>query len=103
MEKPAFIRVSLSDVRVIMTIMRVPVVGLLCEAVTDRFQHSSTCCQVHVGACGHNLSYQTLNVTASRGPGSCGAYSVLKAHGHGCREPGRVLSWGNKDLPWANK
>jgi hypothetical protein len=33
MEKPAFTRACLSDVRVIMTIMRVPVVEQLCQAV----------------------------------------------------------------------
>jgi hypothetical protein len=34
MEKPAFTRASLSGVRVIMTIMCVPVVVLLCQAAT---------------------------------------------------------------------
>jgi hypothetical protein len=34
MEKPAFTRASLSDVRVIMVIMRVPVDELLCQAAT---------------------------------------------------------------------
>jgi hypothetical protein len=35
-EAPAFIRVSLSDVRVIMMIMRVLMVKLLCQAVMGR-------------------------------------------------------------------
>jgi hypothetical protein len=34
MKMPAFIRVNLSDVRVIMMIMRVSVVELLCQAAT---------------------------------------------------------------------
>jgi hypothetical protein len=33
MEKPPFTRANLSDVRAIMAIMRVPVMGLLCQAV----------------------------------------------------------------------
>jgi hypothetical protein len=36
MKMPAFIRVNLSDVRVIMMIMRVSVVELLCQAATGR-------------------------------------------------------------------
>jgi hypothetical protein len=36
MEKPAFTRANLSDIRVIMTIMRVPVKELLCQAVTGQ-------------------------------------------------------------------
>jgi hypothetical protein len=36
MENPAFIGVSLSDVRVIMTIMHVHVVELACQAVMER-------------------------------------------------------------------
>jgi hypothetical protein len=34
MENPAFTRVNLSNVRVILVIMRVPVVWLLCQMVT---------------------------------------------------------------------
>jgi hypothetical protein len=34
MKKPAFIRANLSDVEVIMVIMHVPMVELLCQAVT---------------------------------------------------------------------
>jgi hypothetical protein len=60
----------------------------------DRFQYSSTCCQVRVGTCGHVLSCQALNVIASRGSGSGDAYPVLKAPGRGCREPGYILSCG---------
>jgi hypothetical protein len=48
------------------------------------FQYSRTCCQVHVGACGHVLKCQALNIAASQGPGSSGAYPVLKAPGHSC-------------------
>jgi hypothetical protein len=46
---------------------------------------------VCIGACGHVLSCQALNAIASRGPGSVGAYPVLKA-------PGRVLSRGGGGL-----
>jgi hypothetical protein len=38
MENPAFIEVSLSDVRVIMAIMLVLVVELLCQAVMGQLQ-----------------------------------------------------------------
>jgi hypothetical protein len=44
----------------------------------DGFKYLSTCCQVHMDACGYVLSYMTLNGVASRGPGSSGAYSILK-------------------------
>jgi hypothetical protein len=36
MENPAFTKASLSDVKVIMTIMHVLVVELLCQAITGR-------------------------------------------------------------------
>jgi hypothetical protein len=36
MEKPAFTRTDLSDVRVIMVIMRVPLVESLCQVVMER-------------------------------------------------------------------
>jgi hypothetical protein len=39
----------------------------------------STGCQVHVGACGHLLSCQTLNATTSRISSSGGACPVLKS------------------------
>jgi hypothetical protein len=53
---------------------------------------------VRVDACDHILSHQALNVIASRGLGSCGAYLVLKAPGHDCREPGRILSQGKRQF-----
>jgi hypothetical protein len=31
---------------------------------------------MHVDACGYVLSYQALNIAASRGPGSTGTYPV---------------------------
>jgi hypothetical protein len=43
MGKPTLTRASLSNVRVIMAIMCVPVEELLCQAVMDRFQYSSAC------------------------------------------------------------
>jgi hypothetical protein len=45
------------------------------------FQHSSACCQVHMGACGYVLSCQIFNTVVSRGPGSGSAYRALKAPG----------------------
>jgi hypothetical protein len=44
MEKLTFTRVNLSNIRVIMVIMRVLVEELLCQAVMGRFQHLSACC-----------------------------------------------------------
>jgi hypothetical protein len=49
MEKLAFTRVCLSDVSVIMAIMRIPLVELLYQTVMDGFLHLSTCYQAHVG------------------------------------------------------
>jgi hypothetical protein len=65
MEKPAFTRTNLSDVRVIMVIMRVPVVELLCQAETGWISVLKYLLSGAHGACGHVLSCQTLNVAAS--------------------------------------
>jgi hypothetical protein len=68
----------------------------------DGFQHSSTYCQVCVGVCGRVLSCQSLNVAASRGPGSNGAQPVLKAPcaqlpvAHVCPEPRRWCGLGSQ-------
>jgi hypothetical protein len=56
MEKLVFTRACLSDVRVIMAIMHVPLVELLCQAImgwipTFEYLLPGTC-----GACGHVLS-----------------------------------------------
>jgi hypothetical protein len=67
------------------------VVELLCHAATDGFQYSRTWYQVCVCTCGHVMSYQALNVVASWGPGSSGAYPVLKALGRGCLGPGACV------------
>jgi hypothetical protein len=56
MGKPTPIRGSLSDVRMIILIIRVLILKLLCQAGWDEFQYSSACCQVHVGICGYVLS-----------------------------------------------
>jgi hypothetical protein len=55
-----------------------------------------------VGTCGCVLSCQTLNVTASQGPGFRGAYLAPKAPERGCREPGYVLSQGDA-TGWADR
>jgi hypothetical protein len=49
-----------------------------------------------VGACGHVLSCQALNIATSREPGSVGAYPMLKALGCGSLVPGYVLSLGDE-------
>jgi hypothetical protein len=57
-----------------------------------------------VGTCDHVLSCQALNAAIYRGPGSGGAYPVLKAPGRGCEESGHVLSWGGGDeADWADR
>jgi hypothetical protein len=66
MEKLTFTRVNLSNIRVIMVIMRVLVEELLCQAVMGRFQHLSACCQVRVHACGYVLSCLALNGATSQ-------------------------------------
>jgi hypothetical protein len=65
MEKHIFTRADLSDIRVIVSIMCVPVEELLCQVVTGQILVPSTCCQVCTGAYDHVLLCQVLNVTAS--------------------------------------
>jgi hypothetical protein len=70
MEKLAFTRACLSDVRVVMVIMRVPLVELLCQAVmgqipTLEYLPPDTC-----AAYGHALSCQVVNVVGSQDPGA---------------------------------
>jgi hypothetical protein len=65
-------------------------------------QHSCTCYQVRVSACCRVFLCQTLNVDASLGPGSVGAYPILKAPGCGFRESGYVLSRGD-EVGWADR
>jgi hypothetical protein len=45
-----------------------------------------------VDTCGHVLSCQAFNVTASREPGSIDTDPMLKARGRGSQEPRYVLS-----------
>jgi hypothetical protein len=79
MEKFTFTRVNLSDVRVITAIMHVHVEVLLC-------------CQVRVGACGHDLLYQALNPATSGGPWSSGGYLALGRPRLRLSGPGYMLS-----------
>jgi hypothetical protein len=72
-----FYWVDLSDVRVIMVIIYIPVVGLLCKEATGRISLLKYFCQVCVGACGYVLSCQALNIIDSRGFGYSGAYPAL--------------------------
>jgi ABC-type phosphate transport system permease subunit len=65
MDKIAFTRKSLSDVRVIMAIMCIPVVELLCQTVMKRIPTLKYLLSSARGAYDHVLSYRALNVTAS--------------------------------------
>jgi hypothetical protein len=68
MEKLAVTRACLSDVSVIMVIMRVPLVELLYQAAMGWILALEYLLPGTRGACGHVLSYQEVNVTASRDP-----------------------------------
>jgi hypothetical protein len=68
MKKLVFTMPCLSDVRVIMAIMRVPLIELLCQAVIGCIPTFEYLLPGACGACGHALSYQEENVTASRDP-----------------------------------
>jgi hypothetical protein len=95
MEKPTFTRANLSNIRVIMPIMHVPMVEFRCQAATGwipilKYLLSGT--SGHPWPCPIVPSIKYCS--ASRGPASRGAFPVLKASVHACREPGCVLSWG---------
>jgi hypothetical protein len=93
MEIPTFTRTSLSNVRVIMVILRVPVDELVYQVGTERIQYSSAYCQVHVGACNYILSCLALNDVASQGSQlRWNLPSHLENLGHGQRGPGCVWS-----------
>jgi hypothetical protein len=72
------IMVSLSVVRVIMTIARILVVEWLCQTVMERIAVLEYLLSGARGTCGYVLSYLTLNDTVYRGLGSSGVYPVLK-------------------------
>jgi hypothetical protein len=79
MEKLVFTRARLSNIRVIMMIIRVPLVELLCQTTMgwiSAFEYlpSSTC-----GACGHVLSCQTVNAATSQDIGARKAYPIPKS------------------------
>jgi hypothetical protein len=57
MEKLNFTRASLSNVGVIMTIMRVPLVELLCQTMMGQIPILEYLLPGARGACGHILSY----------------------------------------------
>jgi hypothetical protein len=65
MERPTFTRVGLFDVRVIVVILRVPLVELLCQVVMGWIPTLEYVLPGMRGACGHVLSCQTINVAAS--------------------------------------
>jgi hypothetical protein len=65
MEKLAFTRVCLSDVSVIMAIMRIPLVELLYQTVMGWIPALEYLLPGTRGACGHVLSYHAVNVVAS--------------------------------------
>jgi hypothetical protein len=68
MEKLAFTRTCLSNMRVIMAIMRVPLVELLCQAVMGWIPALEYLPPGACGACGHILSCQEINAAASQDP-----------------------------------
>jgi hypothetical protein len=70
MEKPAFTRACLSDVKVIMVIMHVPLVELLCQAVVGQIPAPGYLWPDTCGACGHVLSCHAINAAASSDPGA---------------------------------
>jgi hypothetical protein len=65
MEKLTFTRACLSDVSVILAIMRIPLVELLCRTVMGWLPALEYLLPGMRGACGHVLSYQVVNTTAS--------------------------------------
>jgi hypothetical protein len=67
-KKLAFIRVGLSNVKVIMVIMRVPLVELMYQAVMEQISALEYLLPSARGACGHVLSCQTINASFSRYP-----------------------------------
>jgi hypothetical protein len=69
-EKPAFTRAFLSDVRVILVIMRAPLVEFLCQAAMRWIPALEYRLSGVRGACGHALSCQTVNSTTSQDSGA---------------------------------
>jgi hypothetical protein len=65
MEKLIFTRACLSDVNVIIVIMRVPLVELLCQAAMRWILALDYLLPGARGTCGHVLSYQVVNTAAS--------------------------------------
>jgi hypothetical protein len=104
MEKLVFTRMNLSDVRVIITITRVPVKDLLCQTVMGRILVLECHCQKCVDACHYGLSCQTLNGAIFRVSDSSDAYPVLKSPqawmlwARVCVEPGHEHKAG-----WADR
>jgi hypothetical protein len=68
MEKLTFTRACLSNVRVIMAIMRVPLVELLCQVVMGWISGLEYVPLGACGACGHVLSCLEINAAASQNP-----------------------------------
>jgi hypothetical protein len=92
MEKSAFTRVSLSNVRVIMTIMYVHVDELLSQAVTG---HIPVLKYLLPGVCGCLWPCPVMSdIKCCRFPTSRlqWRFPILKAPGCGCRGPGCVPS-----------
>jgi hypothetical protein len=64
MEKLTFTRACLSDVSVIMVIIRVTMVELLCQTVMGWIPALDYLLSGVHGGCGHVLSYQAANAVA---------------------------------------
>jgi hypothetical protein len=65
MEKNTFTRACLSDIRVIMAIMHVPLVELLCQTAMERIPTLEYLPPGARGACGHVMSWKVINAAAS--------------------------------------
>jgi hypothetical protein len=65
MDKLAFTRACLSKISVIMAIMRIPLVELLCQAMMGWISALESLLPDAREACGHVLSFQAVNATAS--------------------------------------
>jgi hypothetical protein len=97
MEKLTFTTACLSNVRVILVIMRVPSVELLCQAVMGRIPTLEYLLPSMRGACGHALLCQMVNPllpkTQAPGKKSTQFWKILGGM-TGCPRPSRVREGG---------
>jgi hypothetical protein len=91
MKNLTFTIVYLSSIRVI-----IQITSSYIRRWWNEFQYSSTYYQALVGACGHVLLRQALNVVASRDPGASKAFLILKAPGWSDWVPGLFPGGGER-------